>query len=240
MAEVGGPFLTGVDGRRTGRCAGRAESLAARWAAKEAVLKALGTGVDASAMTDVEVVDGPAGPPWCCAARGGPRRRAGAPDVGGVAVPRRRARAGVRGRHGLTRRGPAPDPGLTAPPVTLPDMPRGPPPAPLSSRDPAGSRRGADRLCHRRRGRRTRRRQGPAGPQHRLPLVRAGFEVGGLWQIDNDNGGAAAYHSLHLNSSRPRTEYPTTRCLRTGRTTRRTTRWRSTSRTSPTTSACAN
>lgn len=35
-----------------------------------------------------------------------------------------------------------------------------------------------------------------------------GSYVGGLWQIDNDNGGAAAYHSLHLNSSRPRTQYP--------------------------------
>jgi len=35
-----------------------------------------------------------------------------------------------------------------------------------------------------------------------------GSYVGGLWQIDNDNGGAAAYKSLHLNSSRPRTEYP--------------------------------
>ena len=35
-----------------------------------------------------------------------------------------------------------------------------------------------------------------------------GSYVGGLWQIDNDNGGAAAYKTLHLNSSRPRTEYP--------------------------------
>jgi hypothetical protein len=35
-----------------------------------------------------------------------------------------------------------------------------------------------------------------------------GSYVGGLWQIDNDNGGAAAYESLHLNSSRPRTQYP--------------------------------
>jgi len=35
-----------------------------------------------------------------------------------------------------------------------------------------------------------------------------GSMVGGLWQIDNDNGGAAAYHSLHLNSSRPLTQYP--------------------------------
>lgn len=35
-----------------------------------------------------------------------------------------------------------------------------------------------------------------------------GSYVGGLWQIDNDNGAAAAYQSLHLNSSRPRTQYP--------------------------------
>lgn len=35
-----------------------------------------------------------------------------------------------------------------------------------------------------------------------------GSMVGGLWQIDNDNGGAAAYETLHLNSSRPRTQFP--------------------------------
>lgn len=35
-----------------------------------------------------------------------------------------------------------------------------------------------------------------------------GSMVGGLWRIDNDNGGAAAYESLHLNSSRPRTQFP--------------------------------
>jgi hypothetical protein len=35
-----------------------------------------------------------------------------------------------------------------------------------------------------------------------------GSFVGGLWQIDNDNGGAAAYESLHTNSSRPLTQYP--------------------------------
>ena len=35
-----------------------------------------------------------------------------------------------------------------------------------------------------------------------------GSMVGGLWRIDNDNGGAAAYRTLHLNSSRTRTEYP--------------------------------
>lgn len=35
-----------------------------------------------------------------------------------------------------------------------------------------------------------------------------GSMVGGLWRIDNDNGGAAAYRTLHLNSSRPLTQYP--------------------------------
>ena len=35
-----------------------------------------------------------------------------------------------------------------------------------------------------------------------------GSMVGGLWQIDNDNGGSPAYDSLHLNSSRPLTQFP--------------------------------
>jgi hypothetical protein len=35
-----------------------------------------------------------------------------------------------------------------------------------------------------------------------------GSMVGGLWRIDNDNGSVAAYTTLHLNSSRPRTQYP--------------------------------
>ncbi len=35
-----------------------------------------------------------------------------------------------------------------------------------------------------------------------------GSMVGGLWRIDNDNDGAAAYRTLHLNSSRPLTQYP--------------------------------
>ena len=35
-----------------------------------------------------------------------------------------------------------------------------------------------------------------------------GSMVGGLWRIDNDNGGAAAYQTLHLNSPRPLTQYP--------------------------------
>lgn len=35
-----------------------------------------------------------------------------------------------------------------------------------------------------------------------------GSMVGGLWQINNDNGAVAAYKTLHLNSSRKRTEFP--------------------------------
>lgn len=35
-----------------------------------------------------------------------------------------------------------------------------------------------------------------------------GSMVGGLWRIDNDNGAVVAYESLHLNSSRLRTQYP--------------------------------
>ena len=35
-----------------------------------------------------------------------------------------------------------------------------------------------------------------------------GSMVGGLWRIDNDNGSVAAYKTLHLNSSRPVTQYP--------------------------------
>lgn len=44
-------------------CAGRAESLAARWAAKEAVAKALGTGIGAVAFREIEVVLDAAGRP---------------------------------------------------------------------------------------------------------------------------------------------------------------------------------
>jgi dimethylaniline monooxygenase (N-oxide forming) len=35
-----------------------------------------------------------------------------------------------------------------------------------------------------------------------------GTMVGGLWRIDNDNGDVAAYTTLHLNSSRLRTQFP--------------------------------
>lgn len=44
-------------------CAGRAESLAARWAAKEAAAKALGTGIGQVAFRDLEVVRGAGGRP---------------------------------------------------------------------------------------------------------------------------------------------------------------------------------
>ena len=58
---------------------------------------------------------------------------------------------------------------------------------------------------------------GPSGLATARALVDRGIDfdwfekgsmVGGLWRIDNDNGGAAAYETLHLNSSRPLSEYP--------------------------------
>jgi holo-[acyl-carrier protein] synthase len=44
-------------------CGGRAESLAARWAAKEAVAKALGTGIGAMSWHEIEVLRGESGCP---------------------------------------------------------------------------------------------------------------------------------------------------------------------------------
>ncbi len=44
-------------------CADRAESLAARWAAKEAAAKALGTGIGQVAFQEIEVVRGASGQP---------------------------------------------------------------------------------------------------------------------------------------------------------------------------------
>jgi dimethylaniline monooxygenase (N-oxide forming) len=41
-----------------------------------------------------------------------------------------------------------------------------------------------------------------------LRCFEKGSMVGGLWRIDNDNGGSPAYRSLHLNSSRQRTQFP--------------------------------
>ena len=45
------------------RCAGRIESLAARWAVKEAVMKALGRGIGEVALLEIEVVRGTDGQP---------------------------------------------------------------------------------------------------------------------------------------------------------------------------------
>jgi holo-[acyl-carrier protein] synthase len=44
-------------------CAGRADSLAARWAAKEAAAKALGAGIGAVSWQEIEVARGPGGQP---------------------------------------------------------------------------------------------------------------------------------------------------------------------------------
>ena len=44
-------------------CAGRDESLAARWAAKEAVAKALGCGIGEISFQEIEVLRGDAGQP---------------------------------------------------------------------------------------------------------------------------------------------------------------------------------
>jgi holo-[acyl-carrier protein] synthase len=44
-------------------CGGRAESLAARWAAKEAAAKALGTGIGAMSWQEIEVLRGESGCP---------------------------------------------------------------------------------------------------------------------------------------------------------------------------------
>lgn len=60
MGTVGEAFLARTwtpDERAASR--GRADSLAARWAAKEATMKALGVGLGAIAMTDIEVGPGP-------------------------------------------------------------------------------------------------------------------------------------------------------------------------------------
>ena len=47
-------------------CRGRAQNLAVRFAAKEATMKALGTGVRGVSWKDIEVVRGPGGAPSIC------------------------------------------------------------------------------------------------------------------------------------------------------------------------------
>ena len=64
LAEHGAHFERRVfTERELAQCRGRAESLAARWAAKEAAAKALGTGFGLVGFTDVEVVEDEAGCP---------------------------------------------------------------------------------------------------------------------------------------------------------------------------------
>jgi holo-[acyl-carrier protein] synthase len=57
MAQYGERF------RRLETCGSRPERLAARFAAKEAVSKALGTGIGRVRWRDIEVLNGPAGEP---------------------------------------------------------------------------------------------------------------------------------------------------------------------------------
>jgi holo-[acyl-carrier protein] synthase len=64
MARFGDRFLKRVyTERELIYCNGRAGSLAARWAAKEAVAKALGTGIGDVAWQEIEVVCEPSGRP---------------------------------------------------------------------------------------------------------------------------------------------------------------------------------
>jgi holo-[acyl-carrier protein] synthase len=57
---VGQPFLDSAwTSAEQAACAGRAESLAARWAAKEAALKALGAGIDEVPLPERAVGAGP-------------------------------------------------------------------------------------------------------------------------------------------------------------------------------------
>ncbi len=64
LARFGARFLDRVfTPAEQAHCAGRAASLAARWAAKEAVSKALGCGIGDVGWREIEVVAGPRGAP---------------------------------------------------------------------------------------------------------------------------------------------------------------------------------
>ncbi|MCX7670872.1 MAG: holo-ACP synthase [Anaerolineae bacterium] len=64
LAEHGERFTRRVfTERERADCAGRPDSLAARWAAKEAIAKALGTGFGPIGFQDIEVVRDEAGCP---------------------------------------------------------------------------------------------------------------------------------------------------------------------------------
>ena len=64
---------------------GRGASYAARWAAKEAVVKALGTGFSGGALTDIEIINDDAGCPQVTL-HGGFEKHAEAIGVVGISV----------------------------------------------------------------------------------------------------------------------------------------------------------
>jgi len=67
MARFGDRFLRRVyTVQELNYCHGRVNSLAARWAAKEAVAKALGTGIGAVSWQEIEVINQPNGQPELC------------------------------------------------------------------------------------------------------------------------------------------------------------------------------
>jgi holo-[acyl-carrier protein] synthase len=64
METGGGPFLDSVfTGRELAHCGGRLDRLAARFAAKEAATKALGTGIRGLSLSEIEVVSHASGQP---------------------------------------------------------------------------------------------------------------------------------------------------------------------------------
>ena len=86
LTIAGEPLLTRVyTGSELAFAAGRADRLSTRLAAKEAVLKLLGTGVRRSALRDVEVVSLSTGEPTIRLA-GRAERTAGALRLAGIAI----------------------------------------------------------------------------------------------------------------------------------------------------------
>jgi holo-[acyl-carrier protein] synthase len=77
MKTGGGPFLDTVFTRRElAYCRGRLDRLAARFAAKEAATKALGTGLRGLSLAEIEVISHPSGQPELCLAGRGADRAA--------------------------------------------------------------------------------------------------------------------------------------------------------------------